>query len=295
MKRNAAVLLSGGIGDFLHYLAKIDDFMCRSGIGHSAVTFYVESTRPSQVQSLFASALGEFDVRFVPAMLHWTRTNPLLVPQRKSDRVNRPAYRYVVEQGHDRIVDWFLPFLCTEYRIDRRRLKRIIEGRSKFSGRYVVVSLRDKGFLWWPRQAVCKTLQTLLPADYEVVYVGTLDETVSWVDGMVTFANVSEALVCSYHADIFIGTDTGLATIRELTGKGNIYCVDEYWFREFMIKYGYWCEQLSRNSESIFVYTMTELLDALSSHFDAAPYPKEGRAVGSLAAARGLRPSCNRR
>src|SRR4051794_33410108 len=90
-----ALIMSGGIGDYLHYLCRIDALLSDIVIASERVDVFVESTVPEQVKSLFEVALPEFRLLFVPAHLHWTKTNPLLDVNRKQDRINRPAYQFV--------------------------------------------------------------------------------------------------------------------------------------------------------------------------------------------------------
>ena len=67
-----------------------------------------------------------------------------------------------------------------------------------------------------------------------------------------TAPDVATALVASLHADLFIGSDTGLATVRELLGKQNVYCVTLFWFDELMVKYNYInAEMLSRSGSKV--------------------------------------------
>jgi hypothetical protein len=76
-------------------------------------------------------------------------------------------------------------------------------------------------------------------------------------------------LSVSYHAALFVGTDTGTATIRELMGKQCIYCVDQFWIDELMLRYGYWNEARARSSSSVLTRSAGELLSACASAFSA--------------------------
>jgi hypothetical protein len=76
---------------------------------------------------------------------------------------------------------------------------------------------------------------------------------------------VPEALALSYHADLYVGTDTGLATFRELTGRRNVYCVSRFWVEEVMSPYGYLNEELRRRTRSAFAFGPDELLGLLAA------------------------------
>lgn len=264
-----ALLFSGGIGDFLYYVCRTQDFLKQNGLSPSDVTIFIETTRQAhQIETLFQVTLHEIEFRLIPSSLHWTRTNPLIVPNNEYDRINRPAYQYVLQRGYQTIVDWFLPFLCTNYSIDPSPLMKLAsKASSVYKDKYVMVSLRDKGLLWWPGEQICLELQALIPKSYTLIYVGNPDETLRWAPNFTTFETVADALSYSYNAELFIGVDTGLGTMRELTGRENFYCVTAYWFNELMLKYGYWCEQVSQKSLSTFVYSDTELFERLKVSF----------------------------
>jgi hypothetical protein len=263
-----ALLMSGGIGDYLHYLTRLDGWLDAERIDREGLTIFVESTVPTQVASLFARAFPILRFAFVPAAIHWTKTNPLLVPDREIERTNRPAYRFVVEQGFDPITDWFLPFCCSEYAPNESPLARIIAARP-IAGSYLVVAAREKGFLWWPRQELCQRLETMVPPDVRLVYLGLPNERHDYMSGFVSATDVAEALAISYHAALFIGTDTGIATIRELTRRKNIYCVTRFWVDELMVRYGYWSDDRARRSPSVLTTSADELLTACIAEFAA--------------------------
>lgn len=82
---------------------------------------------------------------------------------------------------------------------------------------------------------------------------------------METLPGVPEALALSYHADLYVGTDTGLATFRELTGKKNIYCVSRYWVEEVMGRYEYFSHEMRRRPRSAFAFGREELLALLAA------------------------------
>ncbi|MEA2779949.1 MAG: hypothetical protein QOK29_1493, partial [Rhodospirillaceae bacterium] len=150
-----AVLMSGGIGDYLHYVARFDSLLRSSKLDPKRVTVFVESTAPRNVASLFAIALPEVSVRFTPGQIQWTKAHPLLDVLSVRDRRNRPAYRYVKEFGFRRIIDWFLPFCCESYEPSPRRLHWLTDSAAAADEpASIVVSLRDKGFLWWPSREV---------------------------------------------------------------------------------------------------------------------------------------------
>lgn len=267
MNRPYALLMSGGIGDYLHYLCKLPHFLAANGRGAGGLTVFVESTVPRQVASLFEAAFPGLRFAFTPAAIHWTKTNPLLVPDRQVEREARPAYRYVVEQGFREVVDWFLPLYCGEWELDRAPLERIVAGRPRPAGNYVAVSLRDKGFRWWPTASGCRALRGVIPRGRRVLYLGTPVERVEGVDECLTTSDVAEALAVSYGAELFVGTDTGLATIRELTDRKNIYCIDEFWLTELMMRYGYLDEHRLRTTPSRFAFGEAGLLEMAADHF----------------------------
>lgn len=266
MNRPRALLMSGGIGDYLHYLCKLPHFLEATGPDAEGLTVFVESTVPHQVASLFEAAFPRLRFAFTPAAIHWTKTNPLLVPDRQVERVARPAYRYVVEQGFGEVVDWFLPLYCGEWELDPGPLERIVAGRRP-AGNYVAVSLRDKGFRWWPTARVCRALRAAIPPQERVLFLGTPVERVEGLDECITTDDVAEALALSHGAELFVGTDTGLATIRELTDRKNIYCIDEFWLRELMMRYGYLDEHRLRTTPSRFAFGEAALLELVAEHF----------------------------
>jgi len=257
-----ALLMSGGIGDYLHYLCRLDNFLLDIGVPPQGVTIFIESTVPDQVNGLFTLALPEFRRLFVPARLHWTKTNPLLEVNRIQDLINRPAYRFVVSQGYDKIIDWFLPFVLpptVPASVDR--VARLLIGADESGAPDLVVSLRDKGALWWPSEPLCKALENLVESDTRIMFIGTPVERPEWQPGMITMPDVLAALRLVARARLFVGTDTGLATVRELVGKPNVYCVTEYWYQELMIKYGYISGTMLDASGSVVATTATQLLD----------------------------------
>jgi hypothetical protein len=261
-KAAVALLMSGGIGDYLHYLCRLDAFLSGMGLGPHDVTIFVESTVPNQVDSLFALALPEFRRLFVPAQLNWTKTNPLLAVNRIQDRLNRPAYRYVVSQGYRKIIDWFLPFILPQdIPISIDRVARLLVEEDVNPGPDLVVSLRDKGALWWPSEPLCKALEHLVGSDGEIVFVGTDVERPDWQPGMITMSNVLAALRLAARARLFVGTDTGLATVREFVGRPNVYCVTKYWYEKLMIRYGYISSAMLDASGSVVVTSGVEMLD----------------------------------
>lgn len=266
-----SLLMSGGIGDFLHYIVRFSSFLIRSNVTLSRLRVFVESTNPRQVESLFQTCLPEVQCHFVPPNLHWTKTNPLLNVNRQRDRVNRPAYRYVLQNGAAKVEDWFLPFLCRDYPVDPARLNCLLDNRSAGDEQTVFVSTRDKGFLWWPSRESFLLLAELIPPRYRVIYVGTPDERLPWLDEFTSAPSVLEALKLSCAATLFVGTDTGFATARELLGMPNIYCVNEYWYEELMVKYSYWTEQMNEASGSRFAFDTTQLRAALALFFARQP------------------------
>lgn len=263
------LLMSGGIGDYLHYLSRLPHYLLLNEIDTSNFIIYVESTVPEQVMSLFQLAFSNLNFAYVPARLHWTKTNPLLVPYRVIDRTNRPAYRYISSLGFSNITDWFLPFLCANYHTEQEPLLRIVNKSAPAAKQHVVISARDKGFLWWPAKEICDEIKAVIDSRYDILYLGTDVEKGLLRNKVEQVSDVAKALALSYHAQLFIGTDTGLATIRELTGKKNIYCINEYWLNELMYKYKYLSESLLEASGSVIAFNQDQLLTKLSEHLES--------------------------
>ncbi|MDQ3802862.1 MAG: hypothetical protein M3416_03295 [Acidobacteriota bacterium] len=260
-----ALLLMGGIGDFLHYLTRLPAFLSGKRFGPGDLHVFVESLVPNQAEAVFTAAFPQLSFTFLPPSFHWANTFPLLTPSRELDRVNRSAYRYVESLGFKEITDWFLPFLCAEYGFDVSPLSRVIGGIPKRDGTYVVISARDKGFIWWPTRQLCDEVHEIVTRTHGVVYVGTPNERLPGGGDLETLPDVPEALALSYHADLYVGTDTGIATFRELTGKRNIYCVSRFWVDEVMIRYGYFDAELRRRTRSAFAFSREDLLTLLAA------------------------------
>jgi hypothetical protein len=260
-----AMLMMGGIGDFLHYLVRLRSFLKEKRLRPSELHIFVESVVPDQAEAIFTTAFPQLSFTFLSPAIHWVNTFPLLTPSRKVERVNRPAYRYVASLGFREMTDWFLPFLCSEYEFDPSPLFRVIAGASKRNYPYVIISARDKGFIWWPTRELCDEVQKLVARTHRAVYVGTPNEYLPGANELESLPNVLEALALSFHADLFIGTDTGLATIRELTCKKNIYCISRFWFEELMVRYGYFNSEMRRKTKSDFVFNPDDLLNQLSA------------------------------
>jgi hypothetical protein len=262
-----ALLVMGGVGDFLHYLTRLPDFLREKRLAPSDLRVFVESLVPDQAEAVFTKAFPQLSFTFLCPAIHWANTFPLLTPSRRIERINRPAYRYVESLGFRQITDWFLPFLCDNYDFDISPLLRVVAGIPKQDHPYMVISARDKGFLWWPSRQVCREAHQLVTRTHKAVYVGAPNETISGIDELETLPNVPEALALSYHADLFIGTDTGLATMRELAGKRNIYCVSRFWLEEVMIRYGYFDSRVRSQTKSAFAFSRPDLLNLLTPEF----------------------------
>ena len=256
-----ALLLSGGIGDYLHYLCRLTSYLAQSPVPPSELIICIESTVPTQVVRLFSLAFPDLRFEFVPPALHWTKTNPLLEPTNEVDRKHRPAYRYV-QQWCCEITDWFLPFCCDRYEFDSSPLVHVVGARPAGPNPTVVLSMRDKGFLWWPTVELLDEVRKAF-AGWRTVYYGTPDERLPGLDQMVTAGDVAEALAASYWADLFIGTDTGLATVRELTGRKLIYCISEYWLTALMTRYQYLDP---KRTQSVFAFEPGQLLSLVEQH-----------------------------
>jgi hypothetical protein len=267
MKARRALLLSGGIGDFLHYLSRIPSFLDQSGISPSDLLICIESTAPERVESIFRLAFPEFFFCFTPGFLHWTRTNPLLIPHSELERIYRPAYQYLRQLGYSEIEDWFLPFLCSSYEVNLEPIFRIVAHRNFIGICQVVISARDKGFLWWPSAEAFAMVQRVLPKEVQQLVLGTPDERTEWTGRLETPDRLEDALAASFSAELFIGTDTGLATVRELVGKKNIYCINQFWLQHMMVRYHYLGWSKSERTTSIFATNLGELRKAVVGHF----------------------------
>jgi hypothetical protein len=262
---DVALLMSGGIGDYLHYIARFDSLLKSSGLDPRRIAVFVESTAPHDVMSLFATALPEVSVRFTPGQIQWTRAHPLLDVLSTHDRVNRPAYRYVKAFGFARILDWFLPFCCDTYEPSPRRLHLLLgDSASADAPASIVVSLRDKGFLWWPSREICLHLRnTGRRLGFPVRFLGAAAEKPAWFPELFTAHDVLAALRLAASARLFIGTDTGLATVRELTCRPSVYCINRYWHRDVMMRFGYLSDSMLELSGSIVAYDAESCLKAV--------------------------------
>ena len=127
----------------------------------------------------------------------------------------------------------------------------------------LVVSARDKGFLWWPTQAAHDALRQVVPDGRKIIILGTADERMPWMRSFKTPERLIDALAISYRSGLYVGTDTGLATIRELTKKVNIYCINQFWLEEMMFGYKY----LERKTVSKVATTVDEMQQAVAEQF----------------------------
>jgi hypothetical protein len=265
---DVALLMSGGIGDYLHYIARFDSLLKSSGLDPRRIAVFVESTVPHDVMSLFALALPDVSVRFTPGQIQWTKAHPLLDVLSAHDRMNRPAYRYVKAFGFRRIIDWFLPFCCDTCEPSPTRLHSLLgDSTSIDAPASVVVSLRDKGFLWWPSREICLHLRnTGRRLGFPVRFLGSAVEKPAWLPEMFTAPDALAALRLAAGAGLFIATDTGLTTIRELLARPSVYCINRYWHHDVMVRYGYLSERMLELSDSVVVYdaeTCLKVLDQL--------------------------------
>lgn len=259
---DVALLLSGGIGDYLHYIARFDSLLS-TGLDPRRLAVFVESTAPQGVMSLFATALPEVSVRFTPGQIQWTRAHPLLDVLSARDRVNRPAYRYVEGFGFKHIIDWFLPFCCEAYDASPRRLQWLLDEASAVAPA-IAVSLRDKGFLWWPSRDICLHVRnTGRRLGLPVQFLGAATEKPLWLPEMMTSPDALAALRLAAGARLFIATDTGLTTIRELLGRPSVYCINDYWHHDVMMRYGYLSAEMLARSGSITAYDSQSCLKAV--------------------------------
>jgi hypothetical protein len=265
---DVALLMSGGIGDYIHYIARFDSLLKSSGLDPRRIAVFVESTVPHDVVSLFATALPEVSVRFTPGQIQWTRAHPLLDVLSAHDRVNRPAYRYVEAFGFRRIIDWFLPFCCDDCEPSPRRLRPLLgDSAANDVSAAIVVSLRDKGFLWWPSRDICLHLRnTGRRLGLPVSFLGTASEKPFWLPEVFMARDVLTALRLAASARLFVGTDTGLATIRELTCRPSVYCINRYWHHDVMKRFGYLSDRMLELSGSVVVYDAKTCLKAVDRH-----------------------------
>jgi hypothetical protein len=260
-----ALLVMGGIGDLLHYVVRIPDFLRRARIEPSSLHVFVESLVPDQAEAICAAALPGITFTYLSPALHWANTFPLLSPGCGCERLNRPAYRYIRRLGFEHVEDWFLPFLCSGYKVDVFPLLRLVQKVPRPDKPCVIVSLRDKGFLWWPTRELCETIHALLWRTYDLIYIGTPSENIPGLDHLATLRSAVDALALSFNADLFIGTDTGLATIRELMAKKNVYCISPFWLEELMIRYGYLDGETLRRTKSVFAFNPADLMRLISA------------------------------
>jgi hypothetical protein len=275
------MLWSGGIGDFLHYLIKVDGYTKTLGLEPADLTIYFEATNPANIRSFLARALPEVNVHFVPPALHWIIATPLLDAHDPHERAQRPAARFVRQQVGS-FQDWFGPLACRQYRTSTERLRWLLDDAP--AGRTVVLSARDKGFLWFPSREVVARVATLL-GDRPLLCLGTASEETDYLQPFRVCTSAEEALRLSCQAELLIGVDTGLATVRELLGKPNIYCADQYWLERFMVRFGFWSEELSRRSSSTFASDPGQLLDRVAEHLAGQRHrvaPEPARPAGEI-------------
>ncbi|MEA2779236.1 MAG: hypothetical protein QOK29_780 [Rhodospirillaceae bacterium] len=279
---DVAVLMSGGIGDYLHYIARFDSLLKSSGIDPRRIVVFVESTVPHDVMSLFATALPEVPVRFTPGQIQWTRAHPLLDVLSTHDRMNRPAYHYVKALGFRQIIDWFLPFCCDACEPSPRRLHWLLgESPSVDAPASIVVSLRDKGFLWWPSREICLHLRDIgRSLGLPVRFLGTAVEKPAWLPEMFTAPNALEALRIAASARLLIATDTGLTTVRELMHRPSVYCINRYWHHDVMMRYGYLSDRMLELSGSVVAYDAEACLKAVD-RLVARMLPCPGKRTGA--------------
>jgi hypothetical protein len=259
-----ALLWSGGIGDFLHYVCRFNGYLRHTAVRPDQVAVVVEATNPDLVSSFLERCFPEVRYLYVPGSIQWTKSNPLLNPHDELGRKQRPAYRYALHKGHVAIEDWFLPVHSLEYDFDPSPLGWLRPHTQAASMTSVVISARDKGFIWFPEKQACqRLLEELQPL--RAVYAGTADERQDWMEPFVTCPNVESLLMFGASAGLFIGTDTGIATARELLGLPNIYCISEYWFSNLMLPFGYWPDLIARTSASNFAYGVDDLCRSVRS------------------------------
>ena len=253
------MLWTGGLGDFLHYVTFIDAAIELE----SLETLWLESSDPERIRTLVALLLPEISVGFVPAAMHWTRATPLLNPNSKQDRLARPAYEFVSAQTVGVVTDWMLPSDCGELPRSTHRLSRLVPDTVTDTRHECIVSLRDKGAGWWPSVDALRALYAL---GIDPTGIGSPEET-SPYRGVLSLAKVGdlrEALSVALGSGLYVGTDTGLATARELLGYANIYCVTRSWVSNWMKPYGYWPVSHDKPSGR-FCCSVIELERALES------------------------------
>jgi hypothetical protein len=262
-----ALLVSGGIGDFLHYIVRFSSFLEHCSCPPEGLTVFVEATQPRQVERLFKTCLPEVDCHFIPPSLHWTKSNPLLNWNRDYDRTNRCAYQYVLSKGAKIVEDWFLPSFCGDYSVRVDRLEVLRGAAVPQAGPSVFVSTRDKGFLWWPSIDASIVIERYVTRSFNVMYFGTENERLPWLRSYTVASDVFEGLTLSCKCNLFIGTDTGFATAREFLRMPNIYCINRYWYDELMIGHKYWTKEMADATTSHFAFDLPGLETALASFF----------------------------
>jgi hypothetical protein len=112
-----------------------------------------------------------------------------------------------------------------------------------------------------------------------VRFLGTAVEQPAWLPELHTAPDALAALRLAANARLFVGTDTGLATIRELMGRPSIYCVNRYWHRDVMERYGYLSDDMLAASGSRVVYdarACAAALDRLMPEMLPAPTARTG-------------------
>ena len=88
-----ALLWSGGIGDFLHYVSRLTSFMQEKGLAPADFDVVVEATSPVNVGEMLRACVPEVHIEFAPPAIHWTKAHPLLEIDNEQDRRERPAFR----------------------------------------------------------------------------------------------------------------------------------------------------------------------------------------------------------
>ena len=102
-----------------------------------------------------------------------------------------------------------------------------------------------------------------MPVDWDVACVGLPDEKPAWPTRFVHARSAWDALTMGVAAALFVGTDTGVATARELLHLPSIYCISRFWLEHPMTKYGYWPESMARRTRSAFAFSEEDLAAAM--------------------------------
>lgn len=250
------------MGDFLHYITRLDGFMRSRCLEPSQLHVFVESSAPNQLVRFLSHCVPDLAVTLLPGSLHWTRADPLINPWSEAERMRRPAARLVAAACR-RVEDWFIPALCAQYEPASDRVRALRPERTE---RRVVLLARDKGAIWWPHPGAVRAVLRLTPG-FQHHWVGTDGESPDVALQVTTLDDALAAMRFVATASLLVGEDTGLATLREILGLPNFYCVAENWRKTCMEPYGYTPAWLFSTSSSGFATTREQLESGLAARW----------------------------